>query len=224
MCRSEFSLSISRSRSPIQRMRSKLQLEAEEQTVGLQSGPQALGENPNALRSQNPRRNCDCPRRRMQKHVLKKNGSLRVLQSMQEQSVRGFLCSGRYGQGTNSLEILDRVGRLTTGVKDAWSGPSPLYGTSSGWWVILPWRLGTVHESIVTWAAKRNFQAKGTRTRPMHSCSVGRRTACDPQALGGAQCGEQRGPDHKHRETVKLKDAWQGKRQSKVSTRLVPRL
>ena len=46
------------------------------------------------------------------------------------------------------------------------------------------------------------------------SCFGCRRTACDPQALGGAQCGEQRGPDHKHSETVKLKDAWrrQGKK------------
>ena len=33
-------------------------------------------------------------------------------------------------------------------VQDSTAGPgqNPPHGTSSGWWVILPWRLGTVHE------------------------------------------------------------------------------
>ena len=30
------------------------------------------------------------------------------------------------------------------------------------------------------------------------SCSWSRTPDCDPHALGGDQCGEQRGPDHKH--------------------------
>ena len=30
------------------------------------------------------------------------------------------------------------------------------------------------------------------------SCSGGWSTACDPHALGGAQCGEQRGPNREH--------------------------
>ena len=30
------------------------------------------------------------------------------------------------------------------------------YGSFSGWWVILPWRLGTVHESTDTLAVRRN--------------------------------------------------------------------
>ena len=37
-----------------------------------------------------------------------------------------------------------------------WSGPNPPYETTCGWWVILPWRLGVVHEFIGTWAARRN--------------------------------------------------------------------
>ena len=42
---------------------------------------------------------------------------------------------------------------------------------------------------------------QGMRSRPMQawvSCSVGRTTACDPRALGGDQCGEQRSPNLKH--------------------------
>ena len=31
--------------------------------------------------------------------------------------------------------------------------------------------------------------------------SEGRTSACDPHAVGGVQCGEQRGPDLKHCET-----------------------
>ena len=34
------------------------------------------------------------------------------------------------------------------------------------------------------------------------SCSGGRTTACDPHALGGDQCGEQRGPDLEHSTTT----------------------
>ena len=48
------------------------------------------------------------------------------------------------------------------------------------------------------------FQVQGMRRRPMQawvSCSGGRTTACDLHALGGAQRGEQRGPDLKHSET-----------------------
>ena len=34
------------------------------------------------------------------------------------------------------------------------------------------------------------------------SCSGGRTTACDPHALGGDHCGEQRGPDLEHSTTT----------------------
>ena len=46
-------------------------------------------------------------------------------------------------------------------------------------------------------AHRRGMEAQGVRRRPMQawvSCSGGRTTACDPHALGGDQCGEQRGP------------------------------
>ena len=36
------------------------------------------------------------------------------------------------------------------------SWPNPPCRTFSGWWVILPWRLGTVHESTDTLAVRRN--------------------------------------------------------------------
>ena len=36
------------------------------------------------------------------------------------------------------------------------SGPNPPHGASSGWLLILPWRLGAVHEFIGTQAATRN--------------------------------------------------------------------
>ena len=45
------------------------------------------------------------------------------------------------------------------------------------------------------------IQAQAMRRRPTQawvSCSRGRITACDPHALRGDQCGEQRGPDLKH--------------------------
>ena len=38
------------------------------------------------------------------------------------------------------------------------------------------------------------------------SCSGSRTTACDPLALGGDQCGEQRGPNIKHNTTNKVAD------------------
>ena len=49
------------------------------------------------------------------------------------------------------------------------------------------------------------IQAQGMRRRPMQawvSCSGSRATACDPHAPRGDQCGEQRGPDIKHRTTL----------------------
>ena len=46
---------------------------------------------------------------------------------------------------------------------DGRSGANPPYGTSSGWWVFLPGRLGAVHESAVPEAARRN---SGGRCRP----------------------------------------------------------
>ena len=36
------------------------------------------------------------------------------------------------------------------------AGPNPPCGTSSSWWVILPWRLGAVHEFTGTWTGKTN--------------------------------------------------------------------
>ena len=45
------------------------------------------------------------------------------------------------------------------------SGKKPPHGASSAWWVILPWRLGTVHE----FAGRRNSGSgheKGVRCRP----------------------------------------------------------
>ena len=47
-------------------------------------------------------------------------------------------------------------------------------GTSSGWWVILPWRLGAVHEIIGTQAARRNSGSGHETPRPdagLVSCS-----------------------------------------------------
>ena len=58
-------------------------------------------------------------------------------------------------------------------------GPNPPYGTSSG------------HE------LSGGIQAQDMTRWPMQAwvwCSVRRRTACDPHALGGDQCGEQRAP------------------------------
>ena len=50
------------------------------------------------------------------------------------------------------------------------------------------------------------IQARGMRRRPLQawvSRSGGRTPACDPHALGGAQCGEQRRPDLKHIKTTR---------------------
>ena len=77
------------------------------------------------------------------------------------------------------------------------------YGTSSGWWVILPWRLGTVHEFTGKWGLPGGIQARSMGRRPMQawvSCSWGRG---GPQALGGAPCGEQSGHDIKRSGTNK---------------------
>ena len=43
-----------------------------------------------------------------------------------------------------------------TGGQHGRSGPNLPHGTSSGWRVILPWRLGAVHEFPGTFAARRN--------------------------------------------------------------------
>ena len=76
-----------------------------------------------------------------------------------------------------------------------------LYGTSSGWWVILPWRLGTMHEFTGTWAPRRNAGSWHEKAPMQVSCSVVRTTASDPHALGCGECGEQRGPDLNHSTT-----------------------
>ena len=43
-----------------------------------------------------------------------------------------------------------------SGASHGRSGSNPPYGTSSGLWVILPWRLGAVHEFTGIQAAMRN--------------------------------------------------------------------
>ena len=51
--------------------------------------------------------------------------------------------------------------------------------------------------------------AQGMRRRPMQasvSCFRRRTTACDLHVLGGAQCGEPRGPDLQHSETKTCED------------------
>ena len=71
------------------------------------------------------------------------------------------------------------------------SGPSPPFGTSSGLFVSLPWGLG---------AARRNSVPGHEKAADacLRSCSEGRTTACDPHALGGDQCGDQRGSHLEH--------------------------
>ena len=62
-----------------------------------------------------------------------------------------------------------------------------------------PWRLGAVHE--FTKAARRN---SGSGHEKAADAGLGLvlwgsdKSACDPHAMGGDQCGEQRGPDVKH--------------------------
>ena len=58
-----------------------------------------------------------------------------------------------------------------------------------------PWRLKDVHEFSGALAARSN-SFSGHEKAPMQawvSCSGCRTPAFDPHALGGAQCGEQRG-------------------------------
>ena len=45
------------------------------------------------------------------------------------------------------------------------SVPNPPYGTSSGFWVILPWRLGYEHEFTGTQAVRRNSSPECVRDR-----------------------------------------------------------
>ena len=68
------------------------------------------------------------------------------------------------------------------------SGPNPPNGASSGWWVILPWRPGAVHQSLAHWLPGE-FKPR--------ACSGGRLPTCDSHATPwvGAWCGEQRRPD-----------------------------
>ena len=120
--------------------------------------PRALGKKPNGLRPQNPRRNCYCLPEWMQKH-LKNNGSPIVPQSMQVAVSAGHLVLRQilsmrepYSRNPGQREKVDhREGRLL-GLGQALCTGRPLVGGR---------RLGTVHESIVTWAAQRNFQAPG---------------------------------------------------------------
>ena len=63
-----------------------------------------------------------------------------------------------------------------------------------------PWRLGLCTNSLSHWLAG-GIQGQGMRRRTMQawvSCSGDRTTSCEPHALGGDQCGEQRGPDLQH--------------------------
>ena len=66
-----------------------------------------------------------------------------------------------------------------------------------------PWRLGTVLEFAGTKAARKNSGSGHEKTADAGLSLLlwGRITACDPHALGGDQCGEQRGPDLKHSTT-----------------------
>ena len=61
--------------------------------------------------------------------------------------------------------------------------------------------------SLAHSGCQEEFQAQGIGRRPVQawvSCSGGRTTACDPHPLGGAQCGEQRGPGLEHSATKKV--------------------
>ena len=70
-------------------------------------------------------------------------------------------------------------------------GQTSPYETSSGWWVILPWRLGTAHEFTGTQAARRD-PGSGHEKAADAGLGLSLWSACDPHALGGDQCGEQR--------------------------------
>ena len=58
---------------------------------------------------------------------------------------------------------------MNSGGEQGKSGPNPSYGTSFGWWVILPRRL--VYEFTATHAA-RELEAQGARSRPMQAWSL----------------------------------------------------
>ena len=69
------------------------------------------------------------------------------------------------------------------------SARNPPYGASSGWWVILPWRLGDVHVPLCTWAPSWHSCPECLRHhgRCRPGClALGRRTACDPHARAGS--------------------------------------
>ena len=80
--------------------------------------------------------------------------------------------------------------RATVEESTAGSGPRPPCGASSGWWVILPRRLGTVHELAGTQAAGRNSGPECLRHRGR--CSPGSLalgslpTSCGPHAPAGS--------------------------------------
>ena len=77
-------------------------------------------------------------------------------------------------------------GPCDSGGQHGTSGPDPPYGTSSGLWVILPWRLGELFVSSLAHELPGGIQAQDRRRRPMQawvSCSGGRTTACDPHAF-----------------------------------------
>ena len=65
----------------------------------------------------------------------------------------------------------------TSNLDDLWdsggehgrSGPNPPYGASSGWWVILPWRLGAVHESLAH-RLPGGIQAQSLLWGPLSTC------------------------------------------------------
>ena len=62
--------------------------------------------------------------------------------------------------------------------------------------------------------------AQGMRRRPMQawvSYSWGRTNACDPPALGGGQCGEQRDPDLEHRTRNQQGCSWKADATTTVS-------
>ena len=94
--------------------------------------------------------------------------------------------------------------------RQVWAKPS-VRGFNGGW-VVLPWRLGAVHE--FTKAARRN---SGSGHEKAADAGLGLvlwgsdKSACDPHALGGDQCGEQRGPDVKHSTaTTTIIQSWEG--------------
>ena len=74
------------------------------------------------------------------------------------------------------------MARATVEDSSAGLGHTP-YETASGWWVILPWRLGAVHEFTGTQAAKWNSSPESL------SCSGGRLSTCDPHASSGHEAG-----------------------------------